>query len=189
MQRSVQPFGAFKLGNARLSQQLSRASTPEASTPSPQIGLRAQASYRRSRRMFSMDIVRGVAVALVLLNHMPMGTLPPATWFESFVRTLQDAGWVGVDLFFVLSGYLISRILFQEIDRTGTIALGRFWLRRGFKIWPSYFCGIRSHDAALGRIEPAIWSRRWTGSAIDSHHPSQPHLRTELFSSRLAMAA
>jgi peptidoglycan/LPS O-acetylase OafA/YrhL len=58
---------------------------------------------------------------------------------EGLTRALFELGWTGVDLFFVLSGFLISSLLFKELDRTGTLELKRFWLRRGLKIWPSYF--------------------------------------------------
>lgn len=48
-------------------------------------------------------------------------------------------GWMGVDLFFVLSGFLISNLLFTEYRRHGSIALRRFFLRRAFKIYPSFY--------------------------------------------------
>ncbi len=48
-------------------------------------------------------------------------------------------GWCGVDLFFVLSGFLISGLLFQEYKRFGDIHLKTFWLRRGFKIYPAFY--------------------------------------------------
>jgi peptidoglycan/LPS O-acetylase OafA/YrhL len=51
----------------------------------------------------------------------------------------RDIGWTGVDLFFVLSGFLISGLLFRELTAFGSIRIGRFLLRRGAKIWPSYF--------------------------------------------------
>jgi len=48
-------------------------------------------------------------------------------------------GWIGVDLFFVLSGFLISGLLFTEYQRHGSIDFWRFILRRGLKIWPAYY--------------------------------------------------
>jgi peptidoglycan/LPS O-acetylase OafA/YrhL len=48
-------------------------------------------------------------------------------------------GWVGVDLFFVLSGFFIGGQLWKEFRDQGSIAVGRFVLRRGFRIWPLYF--------------------------------------------------
>jgi peptidoglycan/LPS O-acetylase OafA/YrhL len=85
-----------------------------------------------SKRIYSLDILRGVAVLLVLFRHMP---LADAT---SPLLLMFGVGWAGVDLFFVLSGFL-SGLLFTEFDKTGTIRPLRFWLRRGMKIWPSYF--------------------------------------------------
>jgi peptidoglycan/LPS O-acetylase OafA/YrhL len=81
---------------------------------------------------------------LVLFDHMPEATSPNASWLEIIASGIARVGWIGVDLFFVLSGFLISRLLFQELERTGQIRLGRFWLRRGFKIWPSYFVAYMS---------------------------------------------
>ena len=91
----------------------------------------------------SLDFIRGIAIALVFLNHIE-------NWVAPEVETLNGAlGWAywkvktfgssGVDLFFILSGFLISGLLFKELRQSGTINLKRFWLRRGMKIWPSYF--------------------------------------------------
>jgi peptidoglycan/LPS O-acetylase OafA/YrhL len=51
------------------------------------------------------------------------------------------AGWgaLGVDLFFVLSGYLIANQWFGETTRGHPMSLSRFYVRRGFRIWPNYF--------------------------------------------------
>lgn len=85
--------------------------------------------------MQSLDVLRGIAIFMVLVVHAPW-----PTWFmEGPIGRIVAAGAYGVDLFFVLSGYLISRLLFAEIKRTGSIQVGRFWLRRGFKIWPAYY--------------------------------------------------
>jgi peptidoglycan/LPS O-acetylase OafA/YrhL len=64
-----------------------------------------------------------MAIVLVLLFH----------------GHLSNAGWVGVDLFFVLSGFLISGLLFDEYKRRGSISFKRFFIRRGFKIYPAYY--------------------------------------------------
>jgi len=47
--------------------------------------------------------------------------------------------WIGVDLFFVLSGFLVSGLLFKEYERTGAIQPWRFLIRRGFKIYPGFY--------------------------------------------------
>jgi peptidoglycan/LPS O-acetylase OafA/YrhL len=49
---------------------------------------------------------------------------------------------VGVDLFFVLSSFLVSGLLFSEIKKTGSVKLGRFLIRRGLKIYPSFYIFI-----------------------------------------------
>ena len=54
-------------------------------------------------------------------------------------RTWQEMGWIGVDLFFVLSGFLVSGLLFRERRETGDLKIGRFLIRRGFKIYPSFY--------------------------------------------------
>lgn len=84
-------------------------------------------------RVESLDVLRGVAVLLVLFRHLPGNDA------SGPLRFIQSIGWTGVDLFFVLSGFLISGLLFSEFDKTGTLDVKRFWLRRGLKIWPSYY--------------------------------------------------
>lgn len=90
-------------------------------------------------RLFSLDVLRGLAIALVLVLHFPPNSILHSGWIESALRWFMSVGGIGVDLFFVLSGFLISGLIFKEFDRTGSFEPGRFWLRRGFKIWPSYF--------------------------------------------------
>jgi peptidoglycan/LPS O-acetylase OafA/YrhL len=78
----------------------------------------------------SLDVLRGIAVLLVIASHYTL-VIPG--------RSILETGWVGVDLFFVLSGFLISGLLFLEFKKTGTINLKRFWIRRGFKIYPPFY--------------------------------------------------
>jgi len=63
----------------------------------------------------------------------------PSELFRGFFHAWQRGGWVGVDLFFVLSGYLVSGLLFQAHRRTGELNIGRFLIRRGFKIYPGFW--------------------------------------------------
>jgi peptidoglycan/LPS O-acetylase OafA/YrhL len=71
----------------------------------------------------ALDGLRGAAVLSVLLYHT--GVL--------------RGGWIGVDTFFVLSGYLITSLLVAEHDRTGGIALRAFWGRRARRLLPALF--------------------------------------------------
>ncbi len=68
--------------------------------------------------------------------------LCPAQLSQVLHRVTQvwhTGGGVGVDLFFVLSGFLISGLLFGEHQRHGSIRIGRFLIRRGFKIYPAFW--------------------------------------------------
>jgi peptidoglycan/LPS O-acetylase OafA/YrhL len=100
-------------------------------------------------RIHSLDFLRGLAVLLVLFRHLPNET----SGAVNFVKTI---GWTGVDLFFVLSGFLISGLLFNDFDRYGKLDLKRFWLRRGFKIWPSYFLTY-----GLAMLATVVWTDDW----------------------------
>src|SRR5712692_5755882 len=91
----------------------------------------------QGKRNFSLDILRGAAITLVLFRHMPLPVSPAMPFRAGYY--LWSISWTGVDLFFVLSGFLISGLLYNEIDKTGSLRLRRFWMRRGLKIWPSYY--------------------------------------------------
>src|SRR5262245_28901368 len=71
----------------------------------------------------ALDGVRALAVTAVLLFHGGVAWL--------------HGGFLGVDAFFVLSGFLITSLLLAERDRTGRIRLGSFWLRRARRLLPA----------------------------------------------------
>lgn len=82
-----------------------------------------------------LDRLRALAIAMVFLFHYSIlsgGELSGLSEWVAF-------GWTGVDLFFVLSGYLISLPLFQQIRDEGSIDLRAFWIKRAFRILPLYF--------------------------------------------------
>jgi peptidoglycan/LPS O-acetylase OafA/YrhL len=88
-------------------------------------------------RNLGLDLVRFCAVLLVLFRHFDFSQMAHPVF--AFV---SNGGWVGVDLFFVLSGFLISSLLFQEYKREGDLRLGRFLARRVLKIWPPFWLMI-----------------------------------------------
>ena len=83
--------------------------------------------HRPSGNVPALDLLRCVAILLVLFQHTG----------EKF--GLLSFGWTGVDLFFILSGFLIGGQLIKELRRTGTLNVGIFILRRGLRIWPLYY--------------------------------------------------
>ena len=95
-----------------------------------------------ANRILGLDILRFLAVSLVIVRHLePYVGTAGGQWdlFRVLVEHQQHGGWVGVDLFFVLSGFLVSGLLFREWQQRQTVAVGRFFLRRGLKIYPAFW--------------------------------------------------
>jgi peptidoglycan/LPS O-acetylase OafA/YrhL len=78
-------------------------------------------------RIKAIDLLRAFAILGVLFRHSSINN-----WFAR-------AGWAGVDLFFVLSGFLVSGLLFYELKKSGNVNIKRFLIRRGFKIYPAFY--------------------------------------------------
>ena len=93
------------------------------------------------QRNQSLDVLRCIAVLSVLGSHVNHYTL----W--------SRVGWIGVDLFFVLSGFLVSGLLFQEYLASGEIKYRRFILRRGLKIWPAFYVYIAVSAGLVALIQ------------------------------------
>ncbi len=92
-----------------------------------------------SRRIAGLDVLRAIAVFLVITNHVATGENTSQLSMPIWLQPLHQAGWVGVDLFFVLSGFLVSGLLFDEFQKSRTIHVRRFLIRRGFKIYPGFY--------------------------------------------------
>ena len=76
-----------------------------------------------------VDGIRCLAVLLVWIHHYPEGPGP-------FCHQLRASGWVGVNIFLVLSSFLITSLLMLESQAKGSISLSRFYSRRFLRIWP-----------------------------------------------------
>ncbi|HEX7815015.1 acyltransferase [Dyella sp.] len=84
-------------------------------------------------RLPGLDVLRAIAVTWVMTFHAYL------VWdISDGVRPYWQFGWMGVDLFFVLSGYLIGSQVFEPLARGEPMALGRFYLRRAFRTFPAY---------------------------------------------------
>ena len=106
-----------------------------------------------SRRLPSLDGIRGIAILLVLLSHADMtASMPTIEW-------MARLGDFGVKVFFVLSGFLITTLLVNEHRRFGRIAIGRFVIRRAFRIFPAAYVFILCilAAAALGWVTLQPW--------------------------------
>ncbi|WP_435747914.1 acyltransferase family protein [Nocardioides sp. SYSU DS0663] len=92
-------------------------------------------------RIEGIDLLRGVAVALVVLRHAAPGVFP-------------GAGVVGVVMFFALSGHLITGLLLDEVARTGRIDLGRFYRRRARRLVPALLALVAGVVAVTLLLDP-----------------------------------
>lgn len=86
-----------------------------------------------------VDGLRALAVLMVLASHLPViQNFAPSYYFWRFVE-LAHFAYFGVDIFFVLSGFLITRLLLKEREQTGTINLSHFFIKRALRILPIYY--------------------------------------------------
>jgi peptidoglycan/LPS O-acetylase OafA/YrhL len=137
-----------------------------------------------SRRSVRLDVLRAVAVLLVLVFHLELPAKRPSFVLYPILEAVHRAGWMGVDLFFVLSGFLVSGLLFREYQRDGRVRPGRFLLRRGLKIYPAFWTlmvatvivwpqesngrSLAIELAFLQNYWPTIWGHTWS-LAVEEH--------------------
>src|SRR5947209_8886292 len=99
--------------------------------------IRAEPRWLSHGRVPSLDGLRALAILLVLLSHSARA--PSFPW-PSDSLGLVHYGAVGVEVFFVLSGFLITLLLLREQHDTGAISLKGFYFRRSLRILPA--CGV-----------------------------------------------
>lgn len=86
----------------------------------------------KKNRIPSLDGARAVSILLVVLFHIETQHPLPLVWRVNF-------GNLGVRVFFVISGFIITTLLLREHERTGAVSLGGFYMRRAFRILPAYY--------------------------------------------------
>ena len=124
-----------------------------------------------------LDGLRALAVIAVITYHAN--------------REWLGGGFLGVEVFFVISGYLITLLLIAERERTGAVSLGNFWVRRARRLLPALFtlligtityCALFNRDR-LGRLRGDVvggvfyvsnWFQVWTGSSYTSNAEFAP---------------
>lgn len=127
-------------------------------------------------RIKGLDFLRGCAIVLVLFRHGDVENI------------LSRMGWIGVDLFFGLSGFLVSGLLFKEYLHSKKVDTKRFLIRRGFKIYPLFYIfvlfaivlnfwetksfyninEILSEVFYLQSYLPHVWDQTWS-LAVEEH--------------------
>ncbi|MGB6058359.1 MAG: acyltransferase family protein [Microthrixaceae bacterium] len=109
------------------------ASIPPVTSPRRPVG---DSLPGRIPHLRALDGLRGLAVLLVLLSH--------------FSPDIAPGGFLGVDLFFLLSGFLITSLLVAEVESSGAVSLRGFWLRRARRLFPALL-------AVVGAVLAVTW--------------------------------
>lgn len=125
---------------------------------------------RAGTREWPLDVIRALAILLVLFHHsrgLPVFPEAVSPFLYHLEMGIKGGGYLGVDFFFVLSGYLVSGLLFQEFDRTGSIDIGRFLCRRGIKIYPAFWVMI-GVSVLVGSMFPDAPTRTWNSITVDA---------------------
>lgn len=109
------------------------------------------------RRTAGLDTLRACAIVLVFMYHyMVFVSHTPTFGWASTV------GWAGVDLFFVLSGYLIADQLLRGVQSGQPLSLWRFYLRRALRTWPAFWVVLAAYflfPATMGgKPPPPLWT-------------------------------
>lgn len=140
---------------------------------------------RPTRHVRALDGIRGLAVLMILVLHF-VGNMEATTPFESSVAHVFIYGSLGVDLFFVLSGFLITGILLEAKDKAGYFR--NFYMRRALRIFPLYYgvlavvflvapqsrqvwawvYGVNFYDAARGDFAFGCINHFWS-LAVEEH--------------------
>ena len=126
-------------------------------------GSSAEANPKPSKGRFRPDVegLRAVAVVAVLLYHAGV--------------PFAGGGYVGVDVFFVISGFLITGLLVRELEKTGTVSLARFYSRRAKRLLPLtvvvlafvvvlsglLFDPVRMEEVSFGVVAAGLYAMNW----------------------------
>lgn len=112
-------------------------------------------------RNFGLDLIRAIAISLVVVSHCTYLITDDSQ--NIILTALRTLGAIGVDLFFVLSGYLIGGILLKEIDEghTGFRNLITFWKRRWLRTLPNYFLVLILNIILFVLLGNAVVSETW----------------------------
>lgn len=109
------------------------------------------------RHLPALDGLRGLAILLVLVSHLMLFNDRTGSRLGDSLSALRGLGWVGVDLFFVLSGFLITGILYDTLRDPRYFR--SFYMRRFLRIFPLYY-GFLFFMMLLGHWQHIAWGGR-----------------------------
>lgn len=108
-------------------------------------------------RVHGLDTLRALAIVLVFMYHYMVFVSHEATF-----GWLSTVGWVGVDLFFVLSGYLIADPLLRGMRQRRQLSLPAFYARRALRTWPVFWVVLAAYflfpGVLGGKAPPPLWT-------------------------------
>jgi peptidoglycan/LPS O-acetylase OafA/YrhL len=111
---------------------------------------------RKLEQILALDGMRGIAILSVMAFHFSTVFENGTTRLDHWIVSLASHGSRGVDLFFVLSGFLITRILIHSRDSENY--LGAFYMRRVLRIFPVYFAYILFVFTVMRQVHPAAFA-------------------------------
>lgn len=151
------------------------------------------------KRIPSLDGLRAISILLVVLGHLAKSSHAPLIFWEHYAAT-------GVRVFFVISGYLITTILLNEQQRTSTISLRTFYIRRAYRIFPAalffvfamtiaYWRDLRWYNIAAAFLyvanfdvsRPWIFGHLWSLSVEEQFYFLWPGILKRWYNHRVAI--
>lgn len=111
---------------------------------------------KNQQKLYGLDLLRTLAIGLVFIFHY--GRLFPS---PQWLTDISKFGWTGVDLFFVLSGYLIASQLFAGIAKGHALSFKKFFLKRFFRIIPAYLAVVAIYFCFPGAREREAPAPLW----------------------------
>jgi peptidoglycan/LPS O-acetylase OafA/YrhL len=133
----------------------------------------------KPRNIPSLDGLRAVSVGMVIVAHMS----GDVTQKIPFIPLWLYVAWgsLGVQTFFVISGFLITLILLNELNATGTISLGRFYFRRALRIFPAFYAYLAAGLALTlagvfaGEVKAFLVAGTYTTNYLGLNSPLLEH--------------
>jgi peptidoglycan/LPS O-acetylase OafA/YrhL len=120
-------------------------------------------------RIPSLDGARAISIGLVIVAHLDLVRYVPGLW-------RLDTGNLGVRVFFVISGFIITTLLFTELRRAGSVSLTAFYRRRIFRILPAYYTFLATVMllSAFRGGGGAGWAKIWPATIFVTDYVDVP---------------